>query len=93
MKSVPTRWDEVRFIDGYPGKYIIMARRSGNKWYIAGVNAMEQPLQKTITLPMLPDKSTVSLYINGEKKSVNLSKKQTLTVEIPTYGGVVIVAG
>ena len=93
MKSVPTRWDEVRFIDGYPGKYIIMARRSGNKWYIAGVNAMEQPLQKTITLPMLPDKSTVSLYINGEKKSVNLSKKQTLKVEIPTYGGVVIVAG
>ena len=93
MKSVPTRWDEVRFIDGYPGKYIIMARRSGNTWYIAGVNAMEQPLQKTITLPMLPGKSTVSLYINGEKKSVNLSKKQTLKVEIPTNGGVVIIGG
>jgi hypothetical protein len=91
MKSVPTRWEEVRFIDGYPGKYIIMARRSGNKWYIAGVNAMEQPLQKTITLPMLPGKSFVSLYQNGEMKSVNLSRKQTIKVEIPTNGGFVIV--
>ena len=91
MKSVPTRWEEVRFIDGYPGKYIIMARRSGNKWYIAGVNAMEQPLQKTITLPMLPGKSSVSLYQNGEMKSVNLSRKQTIKVEIPTNGGFVIV--
>ena len=93
MKSVPTRWDEVRFIDGYPGKYVIMARRSGNRWYIAGVNAMEQPLHKTITLPMLPGKSGVTLYMNGEVKPVNLSKKQTLKVEIPTNGGVVIVAG
>jgi hypothetical protein len=91
MKSVPTRWEEVRFVDGYPGKYIMMARRSGNKWYIAGVNAMEQPLQKTITLPMLPGKSSVSLYQNGEMKSVNLSRKQTIKVEIPTNGGFVIV--
>ena len=91
MKSVPTRWDEVRFIDGYPGKYIILARRLGNKWYIAGVNAMEQPLQKTITLPMLPGKSTLTLYMNGEMKLVNLSKKQTLKVEMPTNGGLVVI--
>ena len=38
MKEVPTTWDEVRFIDGYPGKYVILARRHGDKWYIAGVN-------------------------------------------------------
>lgn len=29
MKEVPTTWDEVRFIDGYPGKYVILARRHG----------------------------------------------------------------
>jgi hypothetical protein len=37
LKKVPTTWDEVRFIDGYPGKYIVLARRSGTKWYVAGV--------------------------------------------------------
>ena len=91
MKSVPTKWDEVRFIDGYPGKYIIMARRAGDKWYIAGVNAMETPLKQTLTLPMLEGKSTVSLYQNSEVKPVKVTKKQTVKIEIPTNGGVVIV--
>lgn len=91
MKSVPTSWDEVRYIDGYPGKYIIMARRSGDKWYIAGVNAMEQPLKQNVALPMLEAKSMVTLYQNGEVKEVKVSKKQTVSIEIPTHGGVVIV--
>lgn len=45
MKEVPTTWDEVRFIDGYPGKYVILARRHGEKWYIAGVNAQKETLK------------------------------------------------
>ena len=48
MKQVPTNWDETRFIDGYPGKYCIMARRAGNKWYVAGVTSDGTPLQKKI---------------------------------------------
>ena len=91
MKEVPTRWDEVRFVDGYPGKYVILARRSGNKWYIAGVNAMNQPLKQPLSLPMLEPKSQVVLYMNGEKKMVKLSRKQTIDVEIPTNGGLVVV--
>ena len=91
MKEVPTRWDEVRFVDGYPGKYVILARRSGNKWYIAGVNAMNQALKQTLSLPMLEPKSQVVLYMNGEKKMVKLSRKQTIDVEIPTNGGLVVV--
>ncbi|MBO5871077.1 MAG: glycoside hydrolase family 97 protein [Bacteroidaceae bacterium] len=91
MKEVPTRWDEVRYIDGYPGKYVILARRSGNKWYIAGVNAMNQPLKQTLSLPMLQAKQPLTLYMNGEKKMVKLSRKQTIDVEIPTTGGLVVV--
>ncbi len=30
MKAVPTTWDETRFIDGYPGKYVVLARRHGD---------------------------------------------------------------
>ena len=48
MKQVPTNWDETRFIDGYPGKYCIMARRAGNKWYVAGITSDGTPLEKKI---------------------------------------------
>jgi hypothetical protein len=68
-----------------------MARRSGDKWYIAGVNAMEQPLKQNISLPMFDAKSLVTLYQNGEVKEVKVSRKQTVSIEIPTNGGVVIV--
>jgi len=89
LKQVPTTWDEVRFIDGYPGQYIIMARRSGNKWYVAGVNATSQPVKQTLSLPMLSD-GTVQLYQNSQLTSAKLSKKKTLKIEIPTNGGIVI---
>ena len=48
MKQVPTTWDETRFIDGYPGKYLVMARRHANRWYLVAMNAEATP--KTITL-------------------------------------------
>ena len=51
MKDVPTLWDETRFIDGYPGKYVIIARRSGDKWYIAGVTSDKPPLKEKVFPP------------------------------------------
>lgn len=88
LKQVPTTWDEVRFIDGYPGRYIILARRSGEKWYVAGINATDQPLKQTLTLPMF--NGQVQLYQNNQLTTTKLSKKQVLKIEIPTNGGVVI---
>lgn len=40
MKNVPTTWDDTKYIAGYPGKYAVVARRHGNKWYVAGVSNM-----------------------------------------------------
>jgi hypothetical protein len=88
MKQVPTTWDEVRFIDGYPGKFVILARRSGDKWYIAGINATAQPLKQTLSLPML--EGNVKLYQDNKVADAKLSKKKTLQVVIPTNGGIVI---
>ena len=39
LQDLPRSWDEVRFIDGYPGRYAVIARRSGDSWYVAGINA------------------------------------------------------
>ncbi len=38
LQQLPNNWDDVKFIDGYPGKYAVIARKSGNKWYVAGIN-------------------------------------------------------
>ena len=45
MKQVPTTWDETRFIDGYPGKYAVVARRHGKQWYVAAVNGTKEVLK------------------------------------------------
>ena len=95
MKKVPTTWDEVKYIDGYPGKYCIMARRHGDKWYVAGICADKQPLKKTITLPMFNKGAELKVYsddaqLQGSVNTVKLNKKHQITVTIPTNGAVVI---
>ena len=95
MKQVPTTWDEVKFIDGYPGKYVILARRSGDKWFVVGVNAEKQPLTKTIALPMFAKDTQLQVYsddpqLQGSVKTVKQNKKQQLNVTIPCNGGLVI---
>jgi hypothetical protein len=97
MKQVPTTWDDIRYIDGYPGRYAIIARRQGNQWFVAGINADEQPLKKTISLPMIAAGSQLKVYsddakLQGSVKTMKQSKKQQLTVTIPCNGGVVVVA-
>ena len=95
MKSVPTTWEEVKFIDGYPGKYVILARKSGGRWYVVGINAEKETLKKTITLPMFAAGSTLQVYsddaqLNGSVKTVKQNKRQQLSITIPCNGGIVV---
>ncbi len=94
MKNVPTTWDDVKFIDGYPGKYAIIARRAGDHWFIVGINADKQPLKANIDLSIYGKGAELLVYsddaqLNGSVKTVK-AKKQ-LAVTIPTNGGLVIV--
>lgn len=67
MKQVPTNWDETRFIDGYPGKYCIMARRAGTKWYVVGITSDGTPLQKKIdTKAFFPKGSKPTVYTDSD---------------------------
>ena len=96
MKQVPTTWDEVRFIDGYPGKYVVLARRHADKWYVAGINAQKEPVKLNLSLSMLPAGGVVQLYVDdaklqGKESLIKLNKKQEVQVTIPCNGGFVIV--
>lgn len=98
MKDVPTTWDEVKFIDGYPGKYIITARRSGQQWYIAGINAEKEALKTKVDLKtFFQEGATVTVYaddsqLNGSTQTVTIGRKKTqpINIVIPENGGVVI---
>lgn len=95
LRALPTAWDETRFIDGYPGRYIVLARRHADKWYIAGLNAESQPKQLTLQLPMLQPGQTVSYYTDGPDGYATLSqakvdKKGRVTVVMQPNGGMVL---
>ncbi len=51
LRMLPTEWDETQLIDGYPGKYVVLARRSGDRWLVAGVNATDKTVDLDIELP------------------------------------------
>ena len=96
MKTVPTTWDEIRFIDGYPGKYVIIARRHGDKWYVAGINAQKETLKLKVKLPMFAAGSQVNFYnddaaLNGKVAPLKINKKQEVELIIPCNGASLIV--
>lgn len=93
MKKVPTTWDETVFVDGYPGKYCVLARRHGSEWYLVGINAEKTALKINVKLPMFAGK-TVAEYSDDDKRNpifksskVNSSGEATLTIQ--PEGGVI----
>lgn len=93
MKNVPTTWDETVFIDGYPGKHCVLARRSGGKWWVVGVNAQKEKLKLELTLPMLAGKNVSYYFDNNERQPqlTNMSLKKTgkVNVEIQPEGAII----
>ncbi|WP_075559782.1 glycoside hydrolase family 97 protein [Parabacteroides timonensis] len=95
MKQIPTTWDETRFIDGYPGKYCVLARRHADKWYITGINAGKETLKLKVSLPMLAGQK-VTKYDDNKDRSPRMSDatvKQNgeYQLEILPDGGIVLV--
>ncbi len=93
MKRMPTTWDETRFIDGYPGRYVVLARRHDETWYVAAVNATTDLLKLKLKLPMLAGKQ-VSFYNDDKQGEPQLRTEQIksdgiLQVTILPQGGAV----
>ena len=94
LRELPTTWLQTRFIDGYPGKYVVMARQAtSGQWYIAGLNALKEPL--TLTLDIKDYGQLTSLYIDNKKGEPTLTalkpnKKGQVKVTIQPNGGMII---
>lgn len=96
LKALPTTWDETRYIDGYPGKYVVLARRHGNDWYVAGLSAEKQPLALTLDLPMFTPGQALQYYVDDKKTgepsltTLKVDKKGKAKVILQPNGGLIL---
>ncbi|WP_308004363.1 glycoside hydrolase family 97 catalytic domain-containing protein [uncultured Chryseobacterium sp.] len=94
MKEIPTLWDETVFVDGYPGKYSVIARRHQNQWYVVGINAEKTVKKLKISLPVFAGKTVKFINDdtqgNSSEKEVKVSAKGNFNVEIQPNGGFVL---
>ena len=94
MSSLPETWDDVKFIDGYPGKFVVLARQKGKRWYIAGINGENSERTITLNVPFINDKSKGILITDAVgvkdfiKSDVDFSAPIKITMY--PYGGFVI---
>lgn len=98
IKSVPVAWDETRFVSGYPGRNVVLARRHDATWYLAGVNGTNQRTEQTLDLKKVLPSGTYDWLVIGdgpdgrhfrsETKRIDLTEPMNVTL-LP-YGGFVM---
>ncbi|PAW94452.1 alpha-glucosidase [Mucilaginibacter sp. MD40] len=98
LKAVPTAWDETKLLSGFPGDHIVMARRRGTKWYIGGLNGLDQAKTLKFNIDFIKSKNAkISIIKDGDNdKSFGISsrqvtKGQNIEVECLPRGGFVAV--
>ncbi|MBV9924061.1 MAG: glycoside hydrolase family 97 protein [Acidobacteria bacterium] len=66
LKEVPASWDETRVVAGVIGKYIVVARRRGQSWFL-GAMTNEEPRELRVPLDFLGrGRYTLKAYADGE---------------------------
>jgi len=98
LRHVPSVWDDVKFVDGFPGKYVVIARRAEGKWFVAGVNALPAERKLTLSLSDVPVTGTGTMITDGGdgnlsfvREPVQVGADKTLSVSMRSRGGFVIV--
>lgn len=97
LKNIPVVWDETRYVSGWPGKEMVLARRNGNTWYVAGINGVHDNKQLEFQLPFLSKGNfTGKLITDGESQrsfsdsEIEVNNITPVNVPLLPYGGFVI---
>ena len=91
LSLLPAAWDETRFVSGYPGESCVLARRSGNTWYVAGINGTDETKTLSVPLPFIKKVREATLFADSGNKeqpwSIETIKKLPATVTCQPRGG------
>lgn len=99
LEKIEAAWDDIRFIDGYPGEYFCVARCKAGKWFVAGINS-EQGRKIKVPLSFLgAGEHTITLYADKEGNELHdvrietfseMSEKDTMEIDVLPHGGFVL---
>jgi hypothetical protein len=98
IRGIPSVWDETKFIDGYPGRYVVLARKGNGRWYVAGINAENREKTLKLDLSELGIDGVVQLITDSGDGNLRfrqwqmaLPEDDQLTVTLQPQGGFVLV--
>lgn len=95
LKELPSSWDDIKYLAGYPGKDIVIARKKGDKWYIGGINGEKTEKNYTIDLSVLNLKKSEFFIIKDKKTGKDFEfekiqiKNNEFSVNMLPFGGFV----
>jgi alpha-glucosidase len=95
FRDLPDTWNESKFLAGFPGKYCVMARRAGDRWFIAGINGQNTPQAVSCDLPFVKKSIGGKLIEDGtgdrllKQRAIAVGVASPLNVMIPAHGGFV----
>lgn len=93
LSALPSVWDETRLIDGYPGRFVILARRSGHRWYVAGINGLAIPQHFRVPHDFLKNKLKVTVFADNDTKDapwdIHTTERVPQEVSLQPRGGFV----
>jgi alpha-glucosidase len=98
LRSLPAIWEEVKFLDGFPGRYAVVARQGGGRWFVSGINGENAPRELALDLTGLASGAVKGeLIADGEggnlsfrRESISLQAGEPLRLTVPAHGGFVI---
>jgi alpha-glucosidase len=97
IRRVPTAWDETRFIQGEPGRDIVLARRQGRAWYVGAMTADEARTERVSLQFLPPGKYHVLMWQDGDGPRALLrserlvSRSDVLALKLAAAGGAAMI--
>ena len=94
LQTFPSSWSDTKLLDGYPGKLVVMARKSGKKWYIGGINGEDKAKTLTLDLSKFGAKTANLITDGNENLSFMQSKielKDNTELSLKPFGGFILV--
>jgi alpha-glucosidase len=94
LQDLPRSWDDVKFVDGIPGKYVVIARKSGDSWYVAGLNADAADLSLKLNLSFIGNKKAMLITDGATEREFTqseISSDKETALTIRSRGGFVAV--
>lgn len=99
IKSIPSVWDDTKFLAGYPGKFVVLARQGDGRWYVAGINGENEEKKLSLDLSELGLDGTATLITDGEGGNLSFRQQQyalggddRLDVPLKPHGGFVLMS-